>query len=335
MRVLIIGCGSIGRRHAVNASSHCEVGLFDANLDLSLQLAAELGIQSFPSLEEALRSKPDGVIIATPNDIHLSMAEAAVRSGAHVMIEKPISNSLAGVANFLDYAESMSRKVFVVCNMRFHPGIDSLRKHLGAIGGVLFSRAYYGNYLPDMRPGADYRTLYCASKDQGGGVILDAIHEFDYLTWLLGAVELVTADAGTLGDLEIETEDYASISMRHGGGIRSEIHVDYLQRWKRRGCEVVGTQGTLVWQSEGKRPEQCEVRLYTTETRQWSRVFYSDDLDPNRPYELLMREYMQGLAGGDAPTLLRGRQALTVLASALAAKEAAASNQAVRPDSLS
>lgn len=331
MRVLIIGCGSIGRRHAVNANSLCEVAIFDANLDLSAQLAAELGIPSFSSLEEALNWKPDGVIVATPNHTHLPLAEASVKAGSHVLIEKPISNSLAGVSDFLDYAESSSRQVFVVCNMRFHSGVDSLRESLSAIGRVHFARAYYGNYLPDMRHGADYRTLYCASQDQGGGVILDAIHEFDYLTWLLGEVDLVTADAGTLGDLEIETEDFACICLRHGNNARSEIHMDYLQRWKRRGCEIIGAQGTVVWQSEGKKPEQCEVRLYTAETRQWSQVLFSNDLDLNRPYELLMKEYLEALSGGKAPTLLRGRQAVTVLSIALAAKEAASSHQAVKP----
>ena len=76
----------------------------------------------------------------------------------------------------------------VVCNMRFHPAVAALRHALPMIGKPLFAQAHYGNYLPDMRPGADYRTLYCASAAAGGGVILDAIHEIDYLIWLFGAV---------------------------------------------------------------------------------------------------------------------------------------------------
>ena len=331
MKVLIIGCGSIGRRHAANAGSLCQVGIFDTNIELSSQLSAELGVPSFSSLEGALLWKPDGVVIATPNHTHLGIAAASVRAGCHVMIEKPISNSLVGVTDLLEHAESMSRQVFVVCNMRFHPGVDSLRKNLVAVGRTLFARAYYGNYLPDMRPGADYRTIYCASREKGGGVILDAIHEFDYLTWLLGPVDLAICDAGNLGDLDIETEDFASICLRHGHNIRSEIHMDYLQRCKRRGCEIIGTQGTLVWQSEGKKPEHCEVRLYSSENRQWSQVFHSHDLELNRPYALLMREYIEAISGGAAPTLLRGRQALTVLAIALAAKDAALSHKAVKP----
>ena len=117
MKVLIIGCGSIGRRHAANAGSLCQVGIFDTNIELSSQLSAELGVPSFSSLEGALLWKPDGVVIATPNHTHLGIAAASVRAGCHVMIEKPISNSLVGVTDLLEHAESMSRQVFVVCNM--------------------------------------------------------------------------------------------------------------------------------------------------------------------------------------------------------------------------
>src|SRR5436309_2376616 len=98
-----------------------------------------------------------------------------------------------------------------------------------------------------MRPGAEYRSLYCSRAEAGGGVILDAIHEIDYLAWLFGPVERVSAEAGRIGDLDIDVEDYASLALMHRGGVRSEIHLDYLQRWKRRGCEVVGSEGTLIW----------------------------------------------------------------------------------------
>ena len=324
MKLLVVGCGSIGRRHAANAVAPGTVGIVDFDSARAKEVATALGIRAYDDLDTALRWQPDGVVVAVPHDQHLPVATRAIEAGSHVLIEKPISNVESGLAAFLDRADALDRKVRVVCNMRFHPGPAMLKQALPRIGRVLFARAQYGNYLPDMRPGADYRKLYCARAKAGGGVILDAIHEIDYVTWLLGEAETVACGAGRLSDMDIDVEDYAAITLRHRCGARSEIHLDYLQRAKRRGCEIVGSDGTLVWLSEGKRPERCRVRLYEAGAGVWQDLFADEDLDANQPYETLMTRFAGLVAGGREDGLLDGRTAAAELAVALAGKRAAA-----------
>src|SRR5262245_11906303 len=179
-RVLVIGCGSMGGRHAANAAKLATVFVADSVRERAVSIAKTLGLTACASVDEGLAAKPDAVVVATPHHSHLSLARAALAAGADVLIEKPLAPSLAGVAEFLALTEQSDRRVRVVCNMRFHAAVVAMRRALPMVGKPLFARAQYGNYLPDMRPGADYRTLYCARAETGGGVILDAIHEIDY-----------------------------------------------------------------------------------------------------------------------------------------------------------
>lgn len=329
-RVLVVGCGSIGRRHAVNASRFAQVSVTDIDAAKAAAIAAEIGGSAWQSLEQGLAERPDAVVVAVPHRHHLPVARAALAATNQLLIEKPLAASLDGIAEFLREAEQAGRRVRVVCNMRFHPAISALRRALPLVGQPRFAQAQYGNYLPDMRPGADYRTLYCASLEAGGGVILDAIHEIDYLAWLFGAVERVTAEAAKLSDLDIDVEDYASIVLTHAGGVRSEIHLDYLQRTKRRGCVIAGSEGTLIWSSEGKAPERCLVRFRAAGASEWQTILDEPDLDTAAPYVDLMQRFLDPTLGdGD---LLDARAAAACLAIALAARKSATDLCAITPE---
>lgn len=314
MKILVVGAGSIGKRHATNAAA-CghETGIFDLNP----QAAQVPGAKPFPSLADALDWKPDGAVIATPHKTHIDMARQVTTAGIPVLIEKPISHTLDGVDEFL---RNSPEPVYVVCNMRFHPAIKALRENISAIGKIHYARAQYGNYLPNMRPDADYKKLYCAHKSEGGGVILDAIHEIDYLSWLFGATRSVSAEADKRSDLDIDVEDYAALSLRHETGVRTEIHLDYLQQCKRRGCEIVGSEGTLIWESTGKTPEDCSVRLYSND--KWREVYKEPALDASFMYKDMMNAFIEEIVKpGSHPELLRGTGAITALRVAMAAHE--------------
>jgi predicted dehydrogenase len=140
----------------------------------------------------------------------------------------------------------------------------------------------------------------------------------------------VSAEAGRLSDLSIDVEDYAALILTHRNGLRSEIHLDYLQRLKRRGCEIVGTEGTLIWTSEGKSPEHCLVRLRCPGERDWVTLLDDPDMDVAAPYAELMRLFLDRDA--DDRELLDSRGAAEDLAIALAARRAAAAGSTVRPE---
>lgn len=330
MKVLVAGCGSIGRRHAVNAAALAETAVFDLDLELGARCAADLGIRAFVGLDEALAWGPQAVVVATPHRSHLEVAGAALAADVDVLIEKPLSHSLAGVDDLLHAVATCKRRAFVVCNMRFHPGPETLRRHLHEVGRPLFATAHFGNFLPYMRPGSDYRQLYAARKADGGGVILDAIHEVDYLSWLFGPVGRVGCRATTIGDLDIDTEDYAELSLFHSGSMRSLVQLDYMRRRKSRGCEVVGDKGTLIWYSDGKNPEHCTVRIFDDAAGVWRDLLVMPTVDTARPYVRLMEEFLKEVAGDGSGLLLDARDAAHELGVALSAHASAASGGSER-----
>lgn len=321
MRVLIVGAGSSGRRHAAHAAALSDVGVLDVDPARSRAVAEQWGGDVFDDLNSALAWSPHAAVVATPQAQHVSVAGTLVEAGVPVLVEKPLAHRLDEAEVLLRRATERGVPVFVVCNMRFHPGVDALRRSLSAVGRPLFARAHFGHWLPNMRPGVDYRTLYCAQAAEGGGVVLDGIHEIDYLSWLFGSVSSCDAQTARLSDLDVDTEDYAAMRFMHAGGVRCEVHLDYLQRCKRRGCEVVGTEGTLVWESEGKAPERCRVRLYRGEPGAWETLLETEAVDTEAPYRSMMARFVAAILGESADDdLLDGPTALHELRVALAAR---------------
>ena len=315
MNILIVGLGSIGSAHAINACKYAGVGVVDYDKKKADNFAKKNNCMSFGNdLDRALCQKFDGVIVATPNKQHIEVATKAIESGSDVLIEKPISYKTDGVQDFLNYAKEINRKVYVVCNMRYHPAIKILNKNLYKIGKPYFARAHYGNYLPNMRVGVDYRKLYVANKDEGG-VALDAIHELDYLSWMFGSADHIVSDSGHISTLDINSEDYASMLVRHSSGVRSEVHLDYIRQVKLRGCEISGSDGLLDWSSEGKKPEHCKIRIYTKD-RGWKILLQTEDLDDASSMEELIQEFINAIQGKDN-ILQTGSEALKLLENTL------------------
>jgi predicted dehydrogenase len=323
MKLLIVGIGSIGRIHALNASKYAEVGVVDLDISKADELATECGCISFGNnLSEALRRDYAGVVVSAPHKNHIQVAIQAIQAGAHVLIEKPISHDYDEAKSFTKFAKSKEKLVFVVSNMRYHPAIQTLYNALLEIGKPLFARAHYGNYLPDMRPGVDYRKLYVADKKEGG-VVLDGIHELDYLSWFFGPITKVLSDTSHISELEIEADDYAGILAQHKTGVRSEVHLDYLRRVKRRGCEIAGTDGVLDWISEGRAPEHCTVRLYKPSLG-WQTILEDDNVDGKAPLESMMKDFIAAIEGKEN-ILQSGEEALCVLSAALTARKGSSS----------
>ena len=252
-KVLVAGSGSIGRRHLRNLRS-LGVKLLaacDPDPERLRPMVEELGVETFEDLGLALADfRPDAVFVCTPPVMHVTQALSAILAGAHVFVEKPLSDHMEGIAELRDTARQTGRVVQVGYNMRFHPGIRQLREILerGAIGRVLWARAEVGQYLPDWRPWQDYRQSYTARRELGGGIILDASHEIDYVTWLLGEPVEVLCMAGRVSDLQVNVEDCATVLLRFASGAQADIHLDFIQRTASRSCKLAGELGTAIWE---------------------------------------------------------------------------------------
>ncbi len=230
MRALVVGYGSIGSRHARILA---ELGWTTAvvshrHVDFPI---------TYPDLASALSGHaPDYVVIANPTSQHretvLSLASAGF--GGNVLVEKPLFD------HFQPIPVSSFKRFSVAYNLRFHPVIKRLREILG--GEKLLSvQAYVGQYLPDWRPGTDYRGSYSASAAQGGGALRDLSHELDYLVWLFGNWKAVTALGGHVSSLEIDSDDLFVLLMRTDRCPVVSVQVSYLDRVVQRRI-VVNTE---------------------------------------------------------------------------------------------
>ena len=327
MLFLVVGCGSIGKRHIRNLKA-LKAGNIIAQ-DISPEQLSEVkqkyGVEVYENVDDALSQKPDIVFICTPTSLHIAPALAAARRGCHLFIEKPISHSLEGVNELIEIVSQKGLATLVGCNMRFHPAIILMKELLDkeSIGKVICARLQSGEYLPGRHPWEDYRQGYGANEDLGGGVILDSIHEIDYITWYLGDVSQVFCFSGKLSSLEIDTEDTAEILLQFRSGAIAEVHVDYIQRSYGRSCQVIGEEGTILWDINER-----QVELYSAETGEWKTFPQAVDYDMNEMYIEELKHFLQCIEGKSNP-VQDIKHAKWVLEIALAAKESAKAGNAI------
>jgi predicted dehydrogenase len=326
LHALVVGLGSIGRRHARNWAA---LGLGPVSVARQVGLAQPepLGVaaREFFDLDEALATRPDVVLVTNPTGLHVDTALRAVRAGAHVFVEKPLGDSLDGVAELLSAAQTARRHVMVGYNLRFHPGLARVKELVGAgaVGRIVSVRATVGEYLPGWHPAEDYRQGYSARRDLGGGAVLTLSHELDAVGWLLGAPAQVMGVAIHATSLEVDTDDVAEITLRYPRCLAS-VHMDYARRPPARSLEVVGEEGVLRW-------EYDEARLfrYAPATRQW-RVEEGDRrFDRNDMFLAELAHFASCIHGDLDRPLIDGTQGAAILAIALAALRSSDTGRAV------
>jgi predicted dehydrogenase len=282
-------------------------------------LESKYAVTTYASSLEALSvENPTAVLICTPPHLHVELAIKALESGAHVFIEKPISNSMEGIDRLIEESHGRNRIIQVGYNWRFHDGLQKIKQLLDAdsIGRVMWARAETGQYLPDWRPQLDYRQNYTAQHAMGGGIILDGSHELDYMRWLLGEVSQIYCRAGTLSDLEVDVEDTASIILTFESGIIGEIHLDFVQRARARNCKIVGTEGTIIWDHISG-----SLMKFLASNSSWESFVL--DTDPNAKYLAEMDAFMKCATQGHTP-IVDAESASSVLKLALGALKSAA-----------
>lgn len=296
---------------------NCSVKIWDPDPSRARQLAAEVQGSVADSFSAGLASSPPIVFICSPPVFHVEQAVQAIRSGAHMFVEKPLSHSFQGISELAREAAVARRTVQVGYNMRFLPAIQKIKEIAtdGTLGRVLWMAAEFGQYLPDWRPQQDYRLNYTARRDLGGGIILDASHELDYVLWILGRPSKVIAMAGRNGSLEVDVEDCATVLMNFPGPAQADVHLDFLRRDYTRGCRIVGETGSIEWKFGGP------VRHYDANKKEWFDVAAPTDF--TRTYYDEAKHFLSCVQEGSRP-ISDIESASMTLEVALAAKSACA-----------
>jgi predicted dehydrogenase len=165
MRMLIIGCGSIGKRHSrILAQLGHEVICYDLHKEESFSLSEELKGKgaitgTVKTMEEGMEKKPDAAFICTPPNAHMAQVMSCIQKGIPVFIEKPVAESMKELRQAIDLAKNKSALTMVACNLRFTEGLQRV-KHLlenGRLGKIVSAHVEFGYDLRKWRPTQDYR----------------------------------------------------------------------------------------------------------------------------------------------------------------------------------
>jgi len=299
MRFLIAGLGSIGRRHLRNLLSLGQADIILLRSQSDYPPDDEL--KAFPvvtDMDAALQYKPDAVIVSNPTALHLKVAIPAAKAGCHLLLEKPVSHSMQGVDELRSAVKRGGGSVLVGFQFRFHPSLLKIMQILSdrQIGRVLTCRSHWGEFLPGWHPQEDYRTGYSARKDLGGGVVLSLCHPLDYLHWMFGTVNELTAVTGKLSDLEIEVEDTAEVILNFHSKTIVSLHLDYIQQPPSHNLEVIGTDGCIRWNfTDGI------VHLYQNANKQWIQFPLKEGFSRNDLFLEEMRHFIYCVEGSQKP----------------------------------
>ncbi len=223
--VLILGCGSIGQRHlrCFLKTGRVNVIACDSNERLLSELKNEYGVKTEGDWREALRGECDAVVIATPAQLHVSMAREALRLGKHVLIEKPLSQSLDGVEELLELSKRAKCQAAVAYVYHAVPFLKEARSFLkeGDLGAVKQVVVMTGSPFHLLRPA--YAQSYYRDHRMGGGAIQDGMtHIANWIESVLGPTDSVVCDAAHQVLADLEVEDTVHLMARHG-----EVLVNY------------------------------------------------------------------------------------------------------------
>ena len=243
--IAFVGIGSIGRRHLTNVEAFlkqrgdtCSIDLYRSDIKTDVE-ACYLQYR----YAEALPSdrQYDIVFVTNPTSMH----EDAIRKFEHhtksFFIEKPVFDSTE-VDNV--WVQNIQATCYVACPLRYNAVLGYL-KESGLYHSAIAVRAICSSYLPEWRPNTDYRKCYSAHRDMGGGVAIDLIHEWDYLSWFWGMPEKCYTIQDKVSDLEIDSEDIALYIAKYPE-MTIELHLDYLGRVPMRQLQIFTLEDTIV-----------------------------------------------------------------------------------------
>lgn len=243
MKILFIGLGSIGTRHAKIILKNYKYNLFALRSGEN-KGANELGIQELYSWNEVEKIGPDVVFITNPTSLHINTAIKCAKLRYKLFIEKPIGKGVEGLELLINQVKKNNLVTYVGYSLRFHPVIQALKKYT-QINKPIYARVVCTSFLPNWRPGTDFKKNYSANSAMGGGVILDLSHEIDYVEYLLGDIEDIKGNFARVGKVTVDAEDCADLLVR-AVGCRTNIHIDFLSHLRQRIVQLEYRDFTIV-----------------------------------------------------------------------------------------
>lgn len=243
MNVLIIGLGSIGKKH-VNAIKTIDKTIKIYALRSSKEATNYLDVQNIFDLKEIETLSIDFVIISNPTSEHKQTIASLVKYKLPLFIEKPLTFKL-DIKEIIEEVNRNVIKTYVACNLRFLDCLKYVKERLSTTPSLRINEVniYCGSYLPDWRKEGDFRKSYSANAVLGGGVHIDLIHEIDYLYWLFGKPKNSFRHFRQNSSLQINAIDYANYILDYEQ-FTVNIVLNYYRRDSKRALEIVTEEST-------------------------------------------------------------------------------------------
>ncbi|CAI3796227.1 Gfo/Idh/MocA family protein [Rheinheimera sp. MM224] len=286
MKIVLVGLGSIGKRHLANLLllwPQAKVYVVSAS-ERSLS-AVELVGQTQLSLEQAIAVQPLFAVIASPAHLHIKHAMAFRDAGIPALIEKPLSHQHQLAAEFL--REQPSQPLFCLgyC-LRYLPSAQVVKQLLTEqkLGPVYLVQAMVGQHLSQWRKQMDYRDSVSAKQAFGGGALLELSHELDYLLWLFGPLSVDYCRLARHGELMLDVEERADLMLSGDNSLLCQLHLDFLQQVPQRRCVISGQQGRIEWDLL-----ENSVCLINADGQQ--QLYHQPFWDKNQMYLLMLQDF--------------------------------------------
>lgn len=289
MRIVLVGLGSIGKRHLRNILTLWpSASLFIVSASQRQLSEAELSGCQQVGLVQAVLEKPDFALIASPASMHLQHAAVFREAGIPVLIEKPFSHQLAFAEQFRHASDPDYLCSLGYC-LRYLPSAQVVRDLLAdhKIGSIYSVHSSVGQHLSQWRRETDYQHSVSARNELGGGVLLELSHEFDYLLWLFNRLTVRFCQLSR-AELQLDVEERADVLMTREDGLVCYLHLDFVQSVPQRSCLIIGQNGRIEWDLLGN-------SVYLTTATGREQIYHQPDWDKNQMYLLMLQDFVKSL----------------------------------------
>jgi predicted dehydrogenase len=251
--ILIVGLGSIGKRHLNNFQKYCKsIDVCDSRFDRLSEAKKKFKIRNtYQDYNLALKSnKYDAVLICTPPSSHLKIASIAVKNKCALFIEKPLGIDANGWKLISNQCKKNKLINYVAYCHRFIPYTEFFKKLLvdkKIIGKIYSGHLRWASYLPNWHPYEDYRKFYMSQKKQGGGALLDDSHGIDLIRYLLGDIKSVFGKVCNLSHLEMSSDDSIHGLMNLKNKVLINLSFELYETLPEISLKLTGSKGSIKW----------------------------------------------------------------------------------------
>ncbi len=284
MKILLIGLGSIAKKHIdvlLEFSPKSEIYALRSSKN-SNNIEGVISIYKVSDIPSNL----DFILITNPTSLHAKSIEQILHLNKPIFIEKPIFHNVKPNESLINIINTQNIRTYIACNLRFHPSLIFLKKYVAKYSLKIYEvNIYCGSYLPDWRPGQNYRNSYSATSSLGGGVHLDLIHELDYCCWIFGMPLKTSSVKRKVSNLEIDSVDYCNYNLFYKN-FNATIVLNYYRKIPKRIIEIVFENEIIV----------CDLLTSTIYKNEQDIIFKIENFNIIETYKDQMKYFINNLS---------------------------------------